>query len=460
MAEPMTFILQAAKRYCAVINGVRYVGDLKDNRKSTTIYGETYYNLSFLDRQMPIAVRILENAPDGVERTNAPPSMLSLESDALPMVPPVPSIRSPQTLQEWRYHKDQPKGAFPRDMWTSLEPFFLSQGYILWKPQSYALCLSPPNGAPRSPDGFAYSTQYNDLKPKTLSFDMLNTIHCPARTIDNHDVLIRLMAICRDRGERHRVALSRLATGNDALRGDNHVVPVLKEIVHDDMTFAVFPLLSTGFSEPWYYRFSEVLDAVEQILEGINFCHERLVAHLDIDDDNILINWVGGRSQSFDDGRKLTPFRSYFPVRYLLNDFELAVTFDPDSEPSSRLVTGLPTTGIRTGKYGREAAPEMLSGAPYCPFRADIWQLGTMFKSYFGHLGHLSQSLVELFDMMCSEDPKSRPSASAALERVRQLEPSRQTLLSEVPEVPDSEARIARLAAQLDAQIAMRAALP
>jgi hypothetical protein len=82
--------------------------------------------------------------------------------------------------------------------------------------------------------------------------------------------------------------------------------------------------------------------------------------------------------------RPLLPFRSLFPVRYYLNDFEFAVTFEPDSEPSSRTVTGLPITGIRTGEYGRKPAPEMLSGAPYCPFRADIWQLGTMFKLTFG----------------------------------------------------------------------------
>ena len=75
------------------------------------------------------------------------------------------------------------------------------------------------------------------------------------------------MAIGRDRGERHCVALSRVATGNNASMGDNHTVPVLQQIVHNDMTFAVFPLMSTGFVNPWYYCFSEVLDAVEQILE-------------------------------------------------------------------------------------------------------------------------------------------------------------------------------------------------
>jgi len=235
------------------------------------------------------------------------------------------------------------------------------------------------------------------------------------------------------------MALSRVATGDNALRGTNHAVPVLRELVHDDMIFAVFPLLSMGFSWPWFYRFSEVLNAVEQVLEGINFCHEKLVAHLDIDSDNILINWAGRQYQSPEclaDGRLLGPFRSLFPVRYYINDFELAVTFDPHSEPSSRTVTGLPTTGIRTGEYGRDPAPEMLSGVPYCPFRADIWQLGMLFKSTFGHLGQLSQSLVDLFDIMCSEDPSCRPSASEALDCVRGLVVPRDILMSHVPQGP------------------------
>ena len=78
-----------------------------------------------------------------------------------------------------------------------------------------------------------------------------------------------VLAIGEDRVEKHRVSLSRVATGHNALRGNNHAVPVLCELVHDDMIFAVFPLLSRGFNDPWFYRFSEVLDAVEQVLDSI-----------------------------------------------------------------------------------------------------------------------------------------------------------------------------------------------
>ena len=59
------------------------------------------------------------------------------------------------------------------------------------------------------------------------------------------------MAIGEDRGERHRMSLSRLATSDNALLGSNLAVPVLQELVHEDMIFTVFPLLSWGFDYPY-----------------------------------------------------------------------------------------------------------------------------------------------------------------------------------------------------------------
>jgi hypothetical protein len=84
---------------------------------------------------------------------------------------------------------------------------------------------------------------------------------------DNRDVVIRLMAIGQDRGEGHRLALSRLATDDNTLTGPNHTIPVLDELVHGDMVFAVFPKLDDWILLPWYYSFSEVLDSVTQTVE-------------------------------------------------------------------------------------------------------------------------------------------------------------------------------------------------
>jgi hypothetical protein len=60
------------------------------------------------------------------------------------------------------------------------------------------------------------------------------------------------------------------------------------------------------------------------------------------------------------------------------------VCFDVDSDLPARLVTGLPTTAVLDGEYGRDKAPEMTLNGPYCPFLTDIWQMGNMFKYYFG----------------------------------------------------------------------------
>ena len=75
------------------------------------------------------------------------------------------------------------------------------------------------------------------------------------------------MAIGQDRGGSHRLALSRLATHDKALTGPNHTIPVLDELVHGDMVFAVFPRLNDWCLLPWYYSFSEVIDCVAQTVE-------------------------------------------------------------------------------------------------------------------------------------------------------------------------------------------------
>ena len=74
----------------------------------------------------------------------------------------------PRTLKEWR----EQKGSFPRNFWNPLESFFLSRGYTLWGPRS-TWWLIPPNDAPRTPDGFAYRTVYNEIKPDKYFFNMI-----------------------------------------------------------------------------------------------------------------------------------------------------------------------------------------------------------------------------------------------------------------------------------------------
>jgi hypothetical protein len=91
------------------------------------------------------------------------------------------STRSPQTLLEWRMQQNQPD-AYPREMWTPLEPFFLSHGYNLWiqlgPKDGDAMTLRAPDDTPRASDPFVYLTPYNTVPPPyTKTLFMLKVSH-------------------------------------------------------------------------------------------------------------------------------------------------------------------------------------------------------------------------------------------------------------------------------------------
>ncbi|KAK0224394.1 hypothetical protein EDD85DRAFT_941073 [Armillaria nabsnona] len=301
----------------------------------------------------------------------------------------------PNTLPKWRDRCFKPEGSWPYDLWKPepLQNFFREHGYHLWvtmhgcglgDEDHHHLSLIPPNDEPRRPDGYTFVTRYQcepGIVIHRANFHQLRNIHCPARTIHNQDVLIRLISIDGDAtGDEHYKAIRRLSQGQTAYRGDNYALPLLNELNFNGLRFIVFPLLSIGYI-PWFYNVAEILDYLVQVFKGVKFCHDNLIAHLDLDSDNILFNFCGGRTMP--DGNTESdatgPFRSHFPIRYYVNDFETAVCFDKDSDPASRKITGLPNVRAgRMGQYGREYAPEMLTGDPYCPFKADVWYLGRM----------------------------------------------------------------------------------
>jgi hypothetical protein len=101
---------------------------------------------------------------------------------------------------------------------------------------------------------------------------------------------------------------------------------------------------------------------------------------------DVLLNYGGnGGGVDGDGAPDPPPFRSLFPVRYYLNDFELSVMFDPESDPSSRLVSGVPIARYGQGiqDYGKDLPPEAFLDVPYCPFKMDIFQFGLPCKEIF-----------------------------------------------------------------------------
>ncbi|SJL07151.1 uncharacterized protein ARMOST_10494 [Armillaria ostoyae] len=213
----------------------------------------------------------------------------------------------PKTIQEWRDRCWKPEGSWPYDLWRRepLRKFFQDNGYILWinlkvrglgNEYQHHLDLSPPNDEPRRPDGYTFVTRYQcepGIDISRTNFSHLNNIHCPARTIHNQDVLIRLVSIDGDiTGNEHYEALRRLSEGQTAFRGDNHSLPLLNELEFNGLKFAVFPLLSP-VCIPWFYNVDEILDYLLQISRGVKYCHDNLIAHL----------WQLGTLRAFLSGR-------------------------------------------------------------------------------------------------------------------------------------------------------------
>ncbi|KIK57532.1 hypothetical protein GYMLUDRAFT_46103 [Collybiopsis luxurians FD-317 M1] len=303
--------------------------------------------------------------------------------------------------------------------WLSYRYFFESQGYTLWK--VYGITHKPPVDVPRAPDGFSYENEYSANHDHM--FTSGNAFHFPARTRDSRDVLIALIS---DGIERNRCldVLREIATGKNAGIDRNHALPMLHELHYNNITFGVFPLVGSCFIVPWFPSIYHVLEAMSQIMEGVAFLHDHLIAHRDLFISNFL--------SSCRDGIRPVEHRSFLRPRYYIIDFELAVRFSPDSDPESRTVIGPPADW---SIYRRATPPEMRSDYPHCPFKADIWQLGYSLGKCVLHVEEIPD-VHELMHAMSADNPELRPSAREAVNRLNEL---RNNVPSDILQLPLEE---------------------
>jgi len=232
-----------------------------------------------------------------------------------------------------------------------------------------------------------------------------------AYTDDGKLVLIKKVG--RDGGE------SRIAQmlNTPELREDprNHCVPIIEMIDdpdNDSVSYMVMPLLRNADNPPFQYV-KEMIDFVDQVLEGLVFLHEKGVAHRDC----VLHNFLMNPGEMYPEGfhpvqvaykRDYSGFADYLPrsavgVKYYFADFGISVHM-PD-----RL-------GLVTGTAGRDQDPPELSpNVPYDPFKLDIFIIGNMFKQEFCDQFSNVEFLRPLADRMITQDPEQRPSADEAL---------------------------------------------
>ncbi|KZV92664.1 hypothetical protein EXIGLDRAFT_768777 [Exidia glandulosa HHB12029] len=331
----------------------------------------------------------------------------------------------PSSMRELRrdrnpnYHVDP-----PRWDWVPFEAFFRSNGLTLWTFNGTGLV--PPDARTRAPDGFSYRHP-DAIEGPPQYFSHMYADLCPARTIDSRDVVIRIISIDDD-GLQQKQALERLATGNVASVIGNHAIPVLQWLKFENITFAVFPFLSSQDpSSTWGWEdVSDLLDSIVQMVEAVAFCQFKFVVHRDLFRGNFLSNFVGGQAASLTYlwhmqlNERAKPLRSLFPFRIYLIDFELALCFDEESDLETRFVRGIPLDNPDI-TYVRPVAPEMRLDVPYDAFAANVWQIGKCILMLPVDLSKISTKLSSLFSQMTSTLPGDRPTASQALASLQEI---------------------------------------
>lgn len=133
-------------------------------------------------------------------------------------------------------------------------------------------------------------------------------------------------------------------------------------------------------------------DLVLQLLEGVQFLHENLVAHLDLKPENLLASITDPSDP------KLT-----------IIDFSCAVRV----ANQSTLITGV----LGTDGY---MAPEIGSG-PYNPFKADLWSFGMVLIQLCEAAGEFPQRslILMMAGQLMQRDPNLRPALSEILQWTR-----------------------------------------
>ncbi|KAI0629620.1 kinase-like domain-containing protein [Trametes polyzona] len=225
----------------------------------------------------------------------------------------------------------------------------------------------------------------------------------------------------------------------------NHCVPVydIFSDPHDPrMALLVMPYLRPC-NNPEFATVGDVVEFVDQTIEGLAFMHRHNVAHRDVAVANIMMEakslFPKGHhpvrlGYSPDLLEPVTPLpRAGRKVRYVYIDFGASSMFP---QGSSTLVVG---------DVGRAKVPELSDTIPYDAFKVDIFALGDMFLTEFAQKYSNVDFLRTLVEPMLQRRPDLRPTIEQVAANWRSIRASFNDTSIRWRLVPKNEAPLERV---------------
>ncbi|KAL7284784.1 hypothetical protein ACG7TL_002091 [Trametes sanguinea] len=226
----------------------------------------------------------------------------------------------------------------------------------------------------------------------------------------------------------------------------NHCVPI-REVLPDPhdpkLALMVMPYLRPC-NDPEFGTVGDVIEFVDQTLEGLVFMHRHRIAHRDIAMANVMMDarsiYPGGhhpirRGYTPDALYPVSPLpRAGHHVRYFFIDFDLSARFP---EGGSTYVLG---------KVGRDVdLPEASDVVPYDAFKADVFSLGNVYTKFFERNFQNVEFLYSLIELMKRQRPEDRPTAEQALREWKKTRATLSDSLFRWRLVPKTEAPMERV---------------
>ncbi|KAJ7020252.1 kinase-like domain-containing protein [Mycena alexandri] len=318
--------------------------------------------------------------------------------------------------EQWNQLRERSKRLLPSERWwVNQQPFLLSRGYALrpryhpdWIP-TWELPGNEEIWPPRFEDSLSTVGRGNVLDA--------------TRIADNVKVVLKIVRKWSDELTLTRHFGQKIRDDNPHNRCVTLLdVIYLSEPEQDIIGIIVLPFLRE-FDDPPFEQIGEVREALDQFLQGMEYLHINRVAHRDLCHGNLMMDG----SRVIPKGWHFTapythtgtvvgidsePRHTVFPVEYFIIDFGLSSMF-----PAHMSIDD----AREIGRYGQDkTVPELSDTVSYNPFKVDIYQLGNVIMKLIETYEGL-EIFRELAELMTSQNPNQRPTASECVKFFRNL---------------------------------------